>query len=81
MKISVKREQLDREERVERKLLLAEHTQKWEARRHALRMECAATDHTDGGQRGDQSSSPWICWHCGAQLAERPFYADVLGFG
>ena len=30
--------------------------------------------HIDNGERGELSA-PWVCWHCGATIGERPPWA------
>ncbi len=70
--------EMRKQERKERSDLLEEHNAKWRATREAFQAECAAEGHKDGGEPGDTSSRPWICFHCGAQIAEQPFLADQL---
>lgn len=73
-----RKRELEKQEYRERSELLKDHHAKWRAARKALQDECEAEGHMDGDQPGDTSSCPWICWHCGAKIARRPYYADAL---
>ena len=76
-----RRWQMDKQESKERDLLLREHNEKWRAQREKLQDECAAEGHTDQGVPGNRSNCSWVCWHCRANIGQRPFYADAIGVG